>query len=339
MGEQHLELPGQISDPLSVPFSLPEPGKDILDPSVSSWKVDLVERSIDWNRLDVPFCLPISFLSGVEIFPNCIRTSVPKAYAFDQVVTESVVRKGKSQIEKRIQVPTVSKAVHNIINSSQNRHIHIVSCENLRRLVNVFVTICEIICDVFLHDLKVNIRSPWIGIQDCQENRLWVNLVLLKNRLQMFCTPRNIGSFSLLFKLSHFMSCKIYSSESVLVSLDKLHCFDIWILLMCFHGQENQVLAFGSFMGCEDIECFSDHFNILFIAWEDETVVNFLVNFFKSLVLKCALKETLLDSFEDIPRFVNDDDHKEEEHHHFEIGIDEHTNAELLVNFFEIEGT
>ena len=101
------------------------------------------------------------------------------------------------------------KAMSYIIYSGSEGDLIIISGEDLWGLINKCESIFVVFFDVFLDKVIIELGSPGIGINDSEEDRIWVNHILLKNRLQVFCTPRYIRGFSFLLIFSDLMSCKI----------------------------------------------------------------------------------------------------------------------------------
>jgi hypothetical protein len=66
----------------------------------------------------------------------------------------------------------MQRAVHIVIDSGDDRHLKVVSGENLRRLVNIDVSFFPVVVDVVLDLVEIDTRRPAVDVNDGQEKVL-----------------------------------------------------------------------------------------------------------------------------------------------------------------------
>ena len=102
---------------------------------------------------------------------------------------------------------------------------------------------------MFFHKIKVDVWSPRISIHNGEEEVFFRDVISQKDGLKMFGTPGHIGGLSLLFEFLDFVVGEVDSPEFVFEVVDKNFGFFLGALLMFFHGQENEIILSGSFVG------------------------------------------------------------------------------------------
>ena len=154
----------------------------------------------------------------MEIFPYCIRTSIPKTNSFHHFVADRIIWNWEGKIKEWERICNVNKTMDDVMNSSDHGDIKIVSGEDLRWLEHYGMTICIIIDELLFENLEVKIWCPRVCVKNCEEYLIWVNHSLLEIWFKMFCTPWDIRSFTFLFMLSNFMSCILNNSKFIFES-------------------------------------------------------------------------------------------------------------------------
>lgn len=76
-----------------------------------------------------------------------------------------------------------------------------------------------------------------------------------------------------------------YDSKLLTEPFNKFLCFGLAPLFMCFHGQKDKISLFCSFVGGEQVESLGDHLNFLFIAGQNEAIINLLSNIESLLII------------------------------------------------------
>lgn len=152
----------------------------------------------------------------------------------------------------------MQRTVHIIINPGYDRNFKIISCKYLWRLVNKKMLLFIILSDMIFHFIKVCIRRPAIHINNCKEKILHLDHHFSEFLLNMLCTPWDIGGFSFLLILPHFVQSIINMPEFVFKLFNDLLCFLVCSLLMFFHCQEYEICELGSLMSGQKIKSLSD---------------------------------------------------------------------------------
>ena len=60
----------------------------------------------------------------------------------------------------------MQRAVHIVIDSGDDRHLKVVSGENLRRLVDIDVSFFPVVIDVVLDLVEIDTRRPAVDVND-----------------------------------------------------------------------------------------------------------------------------------------------------------------------------
>ena len=60
----------------------------------------------------------------------------------------------------------MQRAVHIVIDSRDDRHLKVVSGENLRRLVDIDVSFFPVVIDVVLDLVEIDTRRPAVDVND-----------------------------------------------------------------------------------------------------------------------------------------------------------------------------
>lgn len=134
------------------------------------------------------------------------------------------------------------RAVHVIVDSWHDWYFKMISGKDLRGLINESVFFIIILSNVILDFIKINIRSPWIHIDNGQKYIISRYYIFVKNGLKMLGTPGYIRGFSFLLILFDLMSCVIHQSELCFKLLNYLFRLPIWSFFMLFHSQKYQIV-------------------------------------------------------------------------------------------------
>lgn len=164
-----------------------------------------------------------------------------------------------------------------IVGSGERRHIHVVSCEKLIRLIDVVVPSFPMICDMVLDFIHVNFRHPAINIHDGQEQVVCWKIHLFEFEGHLFGTPIHVRPFSFVLIFPQFVARVVNLSEFRLKLIDNFLSLKIRTFFMFFHGQINEVILFCSFMSRHNPKSFSNDLSIFFVVRYYNCMQDFLV--------------------------------------------------------------
>jgi len=266
-----------------MPFSLPKSCLHVGHIPLSSLKVQLIERNINWNCLSLALCFPVNFLHEVVVFGNSLLNCVPESNAFDKIVTYSVVRNGEGESCKCKSVDGIKCAHNMVINSCKGWNFKLVSGEELIGFINVNMPFFPVFGDMVFNLVHVNVRHPTINIHDCKEEVFSWKVHLLELELHLLGTPSNIGPFTFVLIFSELVTGVVNFSEFRVKFIHKFLGFDIRALFMFLHGQVHKVSLFRPFMSSQHAQGFSENFHFFFVVGNDNRLVNFLSYFISFL--------------------------------------------------------
>lgn len=132
--------------------------------------------------------------------------------------------------------------------------------------------------NVFVNLFKIDGWAPRISVNDGEEHIIKIDTIGFKEvLLQVFSTPRNVGCFSLLLKLSQMVLCIAHQLKLIFVLLYEFFSFQIRVLFMHFHAQKYHDPRLGPRMGGQMIKSLGQQLDILLVARNDEGMQYFLL--------------------------------------------------------------
>ena len=150
----------------------------------------------------------------------------------------------------------MSEGMEYIVSPGDNWNVKIISSENLIWLIDCIQMVSILLHYLFFHYFHVYFRDPRISVYDCDENAVRFYHFLMKNWLEMFCTPRNIWSLSFLLIFSDLMKSVVHDSKFILEGREQFFAFLVRSRFVCLHCHKYKVVCFGFFVGSKKLKGF-----------------------------------------------------------------------------------
>lgn len=116
--------------------------------------------------------------------------------------------------------------MRNIISTSCNRYLHVISSVHLSRFKDGLIFELGLVINSLLNLGNVDFRYPRVSINYSKEDIVWINSMFFEFLFfKVLGTPRNIGCFSFLFILSNSMMAVTHHFEVFVVFGNQQLCF------------------------------------------------------------------------------------------------------------------
>jgi len=260
-----------------VSFSLPKTSLEVLEETLSSLNVDLIERSVDRYSLNFSIGFPEALLSHMKIFADGISTSVPPANPFGESKMQGVIGEWEGDVEHAQEVVAVHRAVKLVVDSGDNWNIKVVSREDLVRLVYKSLSFRQVLRlrQVVFDLAHVDLGHPRIRVDYGHQNFLDWDFVGDEILLfELLDTPRHIASLSSLLVLPQKVAGVAQNQKLVLMLFDEPLRLEIGVIFMRLHGQKDHVVGPGPLVDGYLIDGLAEQLLVLLVAGYDKSVVN-----------------------------------------------------------------
>lgn len=149
-------------------FSLPKFSLDVVEVTLTSGDVDLVERNIDGNWFDLPLSLPYSLHSCVAVLTYSVRAGIPETNFPEKLKASSIVRQRKTNVIERGHVGTMYCSVEIVAYSGNYGRLMMIAMEDLVWTINEIVSVIKILffLQMVLNLTDVDLRCKRVRVHD-----------------------------------------------------------------------------------------------------------------------------------------------------------------------------
>ena len=168
----------------------------------------------------------------------------------------------------------MNKAMHDIIDSVNNRHVQMVASVDLRWTEDGLVQPSWLFFQLLIYHFEILFWSPRISIYNSQQNFILGNTKGGYFSHHMLNTPTHIGSLALCFTFPYPMESMSQVFKKFFIFLNDCMGFVTSSSFMLLHCQKYQIVCFGNIMTPQNSQCAFEQLHFLLVIGDDDGMIN-----------------------------------------------------------------